>query len=91
MRHAKGALNIALVVVGMHVYLPQLDAHTVSAGIEAGTRSVGATNPYALVEALIGGEVSRKSERVTSDVLQTDYDELFDMKFNSALYAGVQQ
>ncbi|KAF7553695.1 hypothetical protein G7Z17_g3433 [Cylindrodendrum hubeiense] len=54
---------------------------------------VGAINPYALVEALIGRKIDRQSmnsEKILSNVLQTDYDELFDMKFNSVLYAGLK-
>jgi len=54
---------------------------------------VGCINPYALVEALIGRKVDRcsmSSARILSDVLQTDYDELFDMKHNSVLFAGLK-
>lgn len=54
---------------------------------------VGCINPYALVEALIGRKIDRcsmSSARIISDVLQTDYDELFDMKHNSVLYAGLK-
>jgi len=54
---------------------------------------VGCINPYALVEALIGRKIDRcslSSARIISDVLQTDYDELFDMKHNSVLFAGLK-
>ncbi|KAH7113660.1 hypothetical protein B0J13DRAFT_656907 [Dactylonectria estremocensis] len=54
---------------------------------------VGAINPYALVEALIGRNIDRQnmgSERILSNVLQTDYDELFDMKHGSVLFAGLK-
>lgn len=54
---------------------------------------IGAINPYALVEAILGKKVDRnspESARVISDILQTDYDELFDMKYDSVLYAGLK-
>lgn len=54
---------------------------------------IGCINPYALVEAMIGRKVDKSSissARILSDVLQTDYDELFDMKYNSMLYAGLK-
>ena len=54
---------------------------------------VGAVNPYALVEALLGRNLdtcSVSTARILSDVLQTEYDELFDMKFKSVLFAGLQ-
>lgn len=54
---------------------------------------VGAINPYALVETLLGRKIDRcstNSARVISDVLQTDYDELFDMRHDSILYAGLK-
>ncbi|KIW88807.1 uncharacterized protein Z519_10291 [Cladophialophora bantiana CBS 173.52] len=54
---------------------------------------IGAVNPYAFVEALIGRKMDRKSldaPQIISDVLQTDYNELFDMKYNSVLYAGLK-
>ncbi|KAH8660456.1 hypothetical protein BX600DRAFT_383596 [Xylariales sp. PMI_506] len=54
---------------------------------------VGVINPFALVEALIGHELDLTSSltaRVISDVLQTDYDELFDLKYNSSLFAGLK-
>lgn len=54
---------------------------------------VGAANPYAMAEAILGRKVDKTSvevARIMSDVLQTDYDELFDMKHNSILYAGLQ-
>ncbi|KAF4978469.1 hypothetical protein FZEAL_5155 [Fusarium zealandicum] len=54
---------------------------------------VGAVNPYALVEALIGRKIdkhSMASAAILSNVLQTDYDELFDMKHQSVLFAGLK-
>lgn len=54
---------------------------------------VGAANPYALVEAILGRRIDRNSVNsatLISQVLQTDYDELFDMKNRSVLYAGLQ-
>ncbi|KAI1402498.1 cysteine proteinase [Hypoxylon fuscum] len=55
--------------------------------------NVGAINPYALVEAMIGHKLDRHSmhtARIIEDFLQTDYEELFDMKHNSVLYAGLK-
>ncbi|KAI1763829.1 cysteine proteinase [Hypoxylon sp. FL1150] len=55
--------------------------------------NVGAINPYALVEAMIGHKLDRHSlhtARIISDFLQTDYEELFDMKHNSVLFAGLK-
>ncbi|KAH8896934.1 cysteine proteinase [Thozetella sp. PMI_491] len=54
---------------------------------------VGCINPFALVEALLGKRIDRCSmsaAKLISDVLQTDYDELFDMRHNSVLYAGLK-
>jgi hypothetical protein len=54
---------------------------------------VGCISPYALVEALVGQKMDRCSinaSRIISDVLATDYDELFDMKHKSILYAGLK-
>ncbi|KAK6846072.1 hypothetical protein PG987_001260 [Apiospora arundinis] len=54
---------------------------------------IGAINPYALVESMIGHRLehhSRDCARIVSDVLQTDYDELFDLKYDSILYAGLK-
>ncbi|RFU28075.1 hypothetical protein B7463_g8262, partial [Scytalidium lignicola] len=54
---------------------------------------IGAINPYALVEAILGKKLdfnSAEFTQVMSDVLQTDYDELFDMKYDSVLYAGLK-
>lgn len=54
--------------------------------------NVGATNPYALVEAILGYRLDYSSPNVASlisSVLATDYDELFDMKHKSVLYAGL--
>ncbi|KAK6222722.1 hypothetical protein LQW54_000903 [Pestalotiopsis sp. IQ-011] len=54
---------------------------------------IGAINPYAMVEAMLGHKLDRRSmnvARILSDVLQTDYDELFDLKHRSVLFAGLQ-
>lgn len=54
---------------------------------------VGCINPYALVEAILGRKIdkcSMSSVQIISDVLQTDYDELFDLKYHSCLYAGLK-
>jgi len=54
---------------------------------------VGVINPYALVETLTGKSFDWKqpdSVKILSDVLHTDYEELFDMKFDSPLYAGLK-
>lgn len=54
--------------------------------------NVGATNPYALVEAVLGYRLdysTTKVARLISSVLGTDYDELFDLKYKSVLYAGL--
>ncbi|KAJ3521985.1 hypothetical protein NM208_g13051 [Fusarium decemcellulare] len=55
--------------------------------------NIGAVNPYALVEALIGRKIDKGSTmtaKILSNVLQTDYDELFDMKHDSVLFAGLK-
>lgn len=55
--------------------------------------NVGAINPYALTEALIGRKVDwskRDSIEIMEDALETDYNELFDMKFNSPIFAGLK-
>jgi hypothetical protein len=54
---------------------------------------VGAINPFALTEALVGQRVDwtkPESIEVMEDALETDYQELFDMQFDSPLYAGLQ-
>ncbi|KAK0671697.1 hypothetical protein QBC41DRAFT_270052 [Cercophora samala] len=54
---------------------------------------VGAINPFALVEAILGRKLdwnSASTSRIIAAILQTDYDELFDMSFNSVLYAGLK-
>ncbi|KAK2025528.1 cysteine proteinase [Colletotrichum zoysiae] len=54
---------------------------------------VGAVNPYALAEALIGRKIDRQSmaaAKILQNVLQTDYDELFDMRHHSVLFAGMK-
>ncbi len=55
--------------------------------------TIGAINPYALTETLLGRKVdwSRKdSIKIMEDTLETDYNELFDMKYNSPIYAGLR-
>ncbi|KAI1810242.1 hypothetical protein GGS20DRAFT_568404 [Poronia punctata] len=55
--------------------------------------NIGAINPYAVVEAILGHRLDYSSSyvsKVISDVLQTDYEELFDMKHNSVLFAGLE-
>jgi hypothetical protein len=55
--------------------------------------TVGAANPYSLVEALLGRNIDKlsiNSAKIISNVLQTDYDELFDMKHCSVLFAGLK-
>lgn len=55
--------------------------------------NVGAINPYALTEALVGRKIDwkkKESIEMMEDALETDYNELFDMKFNSPIYAGLK-
>jgi hypothetical protein len=55
--------------------------------------NVGAINPFALTEALTGRKIDwtkKESIELMEDALETDYSELFDMKFNSPLYAGLK-
>ncbi|KAI0861517.1 hypothetical protein F4860DRAFT_161187 [Xylaria cubensis] len=55
--------------------------------------SVGCINPFALAENMVGHKIDRRSItaiRIIQDTLQTDYEELFDMKHNSVLYAGLK-
>ncbi|CAN8099908.1 unnamed protein product [Discula destructiva] len=54
---------------------------------------IGCANPYALCEAILGRRIDRNSvnsANLISQVLQTDYDELFDMKNRSVLHAGLR-
>ncbi|KAK4157390.1 hypothetical protein C8A00DRAFT_11757 [Chaetomidium leptoderma] len=54
---------------------------------------IGAINPFALVEAILGRKLDwneAAASHTLSSILQTDYEELFDMRFNSILYAGVR-
>lgn len=54
---------------------------------------VGAANPFAVAEALLGRQLERHSiysAKILQNVLQTDYDEMFDMKHHSVLYAGLK-
>ncbi|TRX95134.1 hypothetical protein FHL15_003826 [Xylaria flabelliformis] len=55
--------------------------------------SVGCINPFALAENMVGHKIDRRSItaiRIIQDTLQTDYEELFDMKHHSVLYAGLK-
>ncbi|TGJ84713.1 hypothetical protein E0Z10_g4061 [Xylaria hypoxylon] len=55
--------------------------------------SIGCINPFALVENMVGHRIDRQSItaiRILQDTLQTDYEELFDMKHHSVLYAGLK-
>ncbi|KAL2183644.1 hypothetical protein L209DRAFT_695023 [Thermothelomyces heterothallicus CBS 203.75] len=54
---------------------------------------VGAINPFALVEALLGRKLDwdkASTGDLLASILQTDYEELFDMRFRSILYAGIR-
>lgn len=54
--------------------------------------NVGAINPYALTEALTGKKIDwndPKSIQIMEDTLETNYADLFDMKNNSPIYAGL--
>ncbi|KAI1331847.1 cysteine proteinase [Xylariaceae sp. FL0255] len=55
--------------------------------------AVGAINPFALVENMIGHRIERNSMaaiRILEDTLQTDYEELFDLRHRSVLFAGLK-
>ncbi|NLO00935.1 MAG: hypothetical protein GX126_01275 [Bacteroidales bacterium] len=54
---------------------------------------IGAINPFALTEVLTGRMIDwnkRESVEVIEDTLETEYSELFDMKYNSPLFAGLR-
>ena len=54
---------------------------------------IGAINPFALTEVLTGRIIDwnkKESIEVIEDSLETEYSELFDMKYNSPLYAGLK-
>lgn len=54
---------------------------------------VGVINPYALTEAITGRKFDwkdAKSYQIIEETLETNYAELFDIKFNSPLYAGLE-
>src|SRR5690606_20075955 len=56
-------------------------------------KNVGVINPYALTEVLLCKTIDWKSPasiKVMEDTLEKSYGELFDMKFNSPLYAGLK-
>lgn len=61
--------------------------------MDAPNLTIGAINPYALTETLLGRKVDwskRESIKIMEDTLETDYNELFDMKYNSPIYAGLK-
>ena len=75
--------------------LPMLDQPAAEAPADVAPASlhVGAINPRALTEAILGKKVDWSdpaSIRTMTDTLDTDYNELFDMKFNSPIYAGLK-
>ncbi|MCS3867362.1 hypothetical protein J3D55_000278 [Chryseobacterium ginsenosidimutans] len=54
---------------------------------------VGVINPYALTEAITGRRFDWKdprSSQIIEEALETNYAELFDIKYNSPLYAGLE-
>jgi len=54
---------------------------------------IGAINPFALVEAVLGRKLEwnrTATAELLASVLQVDYEEMFDMRFNSILYAGIR-
>lgn len=54
---------------------------------------VGVINPYALTEAITGRRFDWKdprSSQILEEALETNYSELFDIKYNSPLYAGLE-
>ncbi|CZR66874.1 uncharacterized protein PAC_16775 [Phialocephala subalpina] len=55
--------------------------------------NIGAINPYALAEVVLGKKLDwsdPKTANLVSDALETNYNELFDPKFNSPIYAGLK-
>ena len=55
--------------------------------------NIGAINPYALTETLLGRKIDwnkKNSIKIMEDTLETPYSELFDMKFDSPLFAGLK-
>lgn len=54
---------------------------------------VGVINPYALTEAITGRRfdwTDPRSSKILEETLETNYAELFDIKYNSPLYAGLE-
>jgi len=54
---------------------------------------IGAINPRVLTEILLNQKVDwsdPESTNIMASTLETDYNELFDMKFNSPIYAGLK-
>ncbi|CAG9947090.1 unnamed protein product [Clonostachys rosea f. rosea IK726] len=55
--------------------------------------NIGAVNPYALTEVILGRPIDKTSPvvaNIISEVLQTQYSQLFDMKHDSVLYPGLK-
>lgn len=57
-------------------------------------QNTGVINPYALAELVAGRRINWKTienrPQLLEDILQTPYDELFDPKFQSPLYFGLE-
>jgi len=54
---------------------------------------IGAINPRALTELILGRKVDWKdpsSTKLMTETLETPYNELFDLKYNSPIYAGLK-
>lgn len=54
---------------------------------------VGAINPYTLTESILGKQIDwndSKSYQIMEDTLEKNYSELFDIKYNSPLFAGLE-
>lgn len=55
--------------------------------------NIGVINPYALTEVITGRKIDwtkPESIKIMEVALETNYNELFDMRFNSPLYAGLK-
>lgn len=55
--------------------------------------NIGAVNPYALAEVILGRPIDKTSPvvaNIISEVLQIQYSQLFDMKHDSVLYPGLK-
>ncbi|NLB26811.1 MAG: hypothetical protein GX820_08995 [Bacteroidales bacterium] len=54
---------------------------------------IGAVNPFPLTEALTGRKIDwgkKETIEIIENALETEYGELFDMKFNSPLFPGLK-